>query len=150
MKHDRKILPPVYFLAAVLFMVGLNYFVPLQTILNAPITYLGVGMIAFGLFIVMWPAVTFGKVGTPIKPFEDSTRLVTNGMYRITRNPMYLGMVVILLGIAVLFGNASPFLIAPMFGWLIQTKFVKFEEALLEKTFGDEYLRYKQKVRRWL
>ncbi len=150
MKHDRKILPPVYFLAAVLLMVGLNYFVPVQTILNAPITYLGVGMIAFGLFIVMWPAVTFGKVGTPIKPFEDSTRLVTNGMYRITRNPMYLGMVVILLGIAVLFGNASPFLIAPMFGWLIQTKFVKFEEALLEKTFGDEYLRYKQKVRRWL
>ena len=150
MKHDRKILPPVYFLAAVLLMVGLNYFVPVQTILNAPITYLGVGMIAFGLFIVMWPAVTFGKVGTPIKPFEDSTRLVTNGMYRITRNPMYLGMVVVLLGIAVLFGNASPFLIAPMFGWLIQTKFVKFEEALLEKTFGDEYLRYKQKVRRWL
>ncbi len=150
MKHDRKILPPVYFLAAVLLMVGLNYFVPVQTILNAPITYLGVGMIAFGLFIVMWPAVTFGKAGTPIKPFEGSTHLVTNGMYRITRNPMYLGMVVVLLGIAVLFGNASPFLIAPMFGWLIQTKFVKFEEALLEKTFGDEYLRYKQKVRRWL
>ncbi len=150
MKHDRKILPPVYFLAAVLLMVGLNYFVPVQTILNAPITYSGAGMIAFGLFIVMWPAVTFGKVGTPIKPFEDSTRLVTNGMYRITRNPMYLGMVVVLLGIAVLLGNASPFLIAPMFGWLIQTKFVKFEEALLEKTFGDEYLRYKQKVRRWL
>ena len=63
---------------------------------------------------------------------------------------MYLGMVVVLVGIAVLFGNASPFLIAPMFGWLIQTKFVKFEEALLEKTFGDEYLRYKQNVRRWL
>ena len=150
MKHDHKIVPPVYFLAAVLLMVGLNYFVPVQTILNAPITYLGVGMIAFGLFIVVWPAVTFGKVGTPIKPFEDSTRLVTNGMYRITRNPMYLGMVVVLLGIAVLFGNASPFLIAPLFGWLIQTKFVKFEEALLEKTFGDEYRRYKQKVRRWL
>ena len=132
MKHDRKILPPVYFLAAVLLMVGLNYFVPVQTILNAPITYLGIGMIAFGLFIVLWPAVTFGKVGTPIKPFEDSTRLVTNGMYRITRNPMYLSMVVVLLGIAVLFGNASPFLIAPMFGWLIQTKFVKFEETLLD------------------
>jgi protein-S-isoprenylcysteine O-methyltransferase Ste14 len=150
MKHDRKILPPVYFLAAVLLMVGLNYFVPLQTILNAPITYLGIGIIAFGLFIIMWPAVTFGKVGTPIKPFEGSTHLVTNGMYRITRNPMYLGMVVVLLGIAVLFGNTSPFLVAPMFGWLIQTKFVKLEEALLEKTFGDEYFRYKQRVRRWL
>ena len=150
MKQDRKILPPVYFLAAVLLMVGLNYFVPVQTILNAPIKYLGVGMIAFGLFIVMWPAVTFGKAGTPIKPFEDSTRLVTNGMYRISRNPMYLGMVVVLLGIAVLLGSASPFLIAPIFGWLIQTRFVKFEEALLENTFGDEYLRYKQKVRRWL
>ena len=150
MKHKPKILPPVYLLAAALLMVGLNYFVPIQTILTAPITYFGVGLIAFGIFIVVWPAATFGKVGTPIKPLEESTQLVTNGMYRITRNPMYLGMVAILLGIAVLFGNITPFVIVPIFAWLIQTRFVKLEEALLAETFGAEYTRYKQQVRQWL
>ena len=150
MKHKPKILPPVYLLVAALLMAGLNYFVPIHPILTAPITYLGAGLIAFGIFIVVWPAATFGKVGTPIKPLEESTHLVTNGMYRITRNPMYLGMVAILLGIAVLFGNITPFVIVPIFAWLIQTRFVNLEEPLLEETFGDEYARYKQKVRRWL
>ena len=150
MNHGHKILPPVYLLVAVLLMAGLNYFTPLHTILTAPITYLGVGLIIPGFLIVIWPAASFGKAGTPIKPFEESTYLVTNGMYRVTRNPMYLGMVVILLGVAVLFGTASPFLLVPVFGWIIKTKFVKFEEALLDKTFGDEYIEYKRRVRRWL
>ena len=140
----------MYLLIAVLLMAGLNYFTPLHTILAAPITYLGSGLIILGFLIVIWPAASFGRVGTPIRPFEESTDLVTNGMYRVTRNPMYLGMVAVLLGVAVLFGSASPFLLIPIFGWIIQTKFVKFEEALLEETFGDEYIEYKSRVRRWL
>ncbi len=150
MKYSHKILPPVYLLIAVLLMAGLNYFTPLHTILAAPITYLGIGLIILGFLIVIWPAASFGRVGTPIRPFEESTDLVTNGMYRVTRNPMYLGMVAVLLGVAVLFGSASPFLLIPIFSWIIQTKFVKFEEALLEETFGDEYIEYKSRVRRWL
>ena len=150
MKQVRKILPPVYFLAAVIFMVGLNYAAPVKIVLSAPITYLGAGLIAIGFFVVIWPATTFARVGTPIKPLEISTNLVTDGMYRVTRNPMYLGMVVVLLGIAILFGSASPFFVIPGFGWLIQTKFVKPEEALLEETFGREYIEYKLRVRRWL
>ena len=150
MKYSHKILPPVYLLIAVLLMAGLNYFTPLHTILAAPVTYLGIGLIVLGFLIVIWPAASFGRVGTPIRPFEESTDLVTNGMYRVTRNPMYLGMVAVLLGVAVLFGSASPFLLIPIFGWIIQTKFVKFEEVLLEETFGDEYIEYKGRVRRWL
>ena len=150
MKYSQKILPPVYLLIAVLLMSGLNYFTPLRTILAAPITYLGIGLIILGFLIVIWPAASFGRAGTPIKPFEESTYLVTDGMYRVTRNPMYLGMVVVLLGVAVLFGTASPFLLVPVFGWIIQTKFVAFEEVLMEETFGDEYIEYKKRVRRWL
>lgn len=150
MNHSHRIVPPVYFLVAVLSMAGLNYFAPLLTILSAPITYLGVGLIIIGLVIVIWPAAAFGKAGTPIKPFEHSTHLVTGGMYRITRNPMYLGMAVVLLGIAVLFGTASPFAVIPAFAWLIQTVFVKREERLLETIFANDYLDYKRRVRRWL
>ncbi len=150
MKQVPKILPPVYLLVAALLMVGLNFAAPVKIVLSAPITYLGAGLIAIGLFVVIWPASTFARVGTPIKPLEKSTNLVTGGMYRVTRNPMYLGMVVILLGIAILFGTASPILVIPGFGWLIQTKFVKPEEALLEETFGREYVEYKLRVRQWL
>ncbi len=150
MSQQRRILPPVYLLAAVAIMASLQYFAPIGTILRPPITYLGVLLIAIGLGVVGWPAVTFGRVGTPIKPFEDSTHLVTGGMYRVSRNPMYLGMVVVLLGIAVLFGNISPFISIPIFIWLIQTNFIRHEEAMLEKTFGDEYREYKNVVRRWL
>ena len=125
-------------------MAGLNYFTPIRTILTAPITYLGIGLIVVGLLIVILPAASFGKAGTPIKPFEESTHLVTSGMYRVTRNPMYL------LGVAVLFGTVTPFLPVPVFVWIIRTKFVKFEEVLLEETFGDEYVEYKKRVRRWL
>lgn len=63
---------------------------------------------------------------------------------------MYLGMVVILLGIAVLFGSISPFISIPVFIWLIQSNFIRLEEAALEEIFGDEYREYKTRVRRWL
>ena len=63
---------------------------------------------------------------------------------------MYLGMVVILFGIAVLFGSISPLIPIPFFVWLIQTNFIRHEEAALEGTFGVEYMEYKRSVRRWL
>ena len=150
MSHRRRILPPVYFLVAIAVTVGLHYLAPIGIILRPPATYLGVLLIAVGLGVVGWPAAAFGRVGTPIKPFEDSTHLVTGGMYRVSRNPMYLGMVVVLLGIAVLAGDISPFISIPIFVWLIQTNFIRHEEVLLEKTFGAEYREYKTGVRRWL
>ena len=150
MNHNRKVLPPVYFLIAVLLMTGFNFFVPIQVILQAPATYLGAGLVVVGFAVVIWPAAAFGKSGTAIKPFEKSTHLVTGGMYRITRNPMYLGMTIVLLGVALLFGTVSPFLLVPLFVVLIQRNFIVHEEAALEETFGNAYRQYRQRVRRWL
>lgn len=150
MSHSRKVLPAFYFLVTAATMAGLHFLAPIGMLLHPPITDLGALLIAIGLGVLIWAAATFGRVGTPIKPFEESTHLVTKGMYRVTRNPMYLGMVVVLLGIAVLFGTISPFIPIPLFVWLIQTNIIRFEEAALERTFGDEYKEYKQKVRRWL
>ena len=150
MTHTRKILPPVYLLIAIAMMAGLHFLAPIGMILRPPFIYLGVFLITIGLGIVVWPAAAFGRAGTPIKPFEHSTHLVTGGMYKVSRNPMYLGMVVILLGIAVLFGSISPFILIPVFIWLIQSNFIRLEEAALEETFGDEYREYKTRVRRWL
>ncbi len=146
----KKILPPVYFLLTVVMMAVLNYFAPIKEILPPAVAYSGVIFIIFGFIILVWSAVLFGKAGTEIKPFEESTHMVTKGMYQFTRNPMYLGMVSVLLGIAFLFGTLTPFIPIPIFIWLIQTIFISHEENALEGTFGDEYKEYKEKVRRWL
>ncbi len=150
MSRSKKILPPVYFLVTVVMMAALNFFAPIRNILHPPVTYSGAVVIIIGFIITIWSAALFDKAGTAIKPFDDSTHMVTEGMYQLTRNPMYLGMVVILLGIALLFGTLTPFIPIPIFVWLIQTIFISNEENALEKTFGDEYREYKERVRRWL
>ncbi len=150
MSRSKIIIPPVYFLVTVVIMTVLNYFAPIRNILHPPVTYSGAIFIVIGFIITIWSAVLFNKAGTAIKPFDESTHLVTKGMYQVTRNPMYLGMVVILLGIALLFGTFTPFFLIPIFIWLIQTIFIGNEEIMMERIFGDEYREYKKRVRRWL
>ncbi len=152
MKLDgsKKIIPPVYFLITIVIMATFDHFVPIGNLLHPPVSYSGVLLIAIGIIIVVWSAALFDKASTPIKPFEESTQLVTGGMYQATRNPMYLGMVLILVGIALLFGTISPFIPIPFFIYLIQTIFISNEEIVMERTFGDEYREYKERVRRWL
>ena len=85
----------------------------------------------------------------PMKP-EFTTGLVTNGLYKISRNPMYLGLLTILIGFAIYLGNLTSFLVLPAFYFVITEMQIKPEERMLEKKFSEEYLAYKNKVRRWL
>ncbi len=146
----RRIVPPVYFLAALLAMTALHFWLPLARFVGPPLSYFGVVLIIAGLAIAGTAAASFAKAGTPVVPFETSTTIVKTGMYRVTRNPMYLGMFSVLLGVALLYGTLTPLLPIPAFVWVIRTRFVLPEEAFLEDLFGDEYLVYKSQVRRWL
>jgi protein-S-isoprenylcysteine O-methyltransferase Ste14 len=150
MTDKPKLLPPVYFFAAIAVMAGLHYLMPIRAILSPPLSYVGVLLVALGFASTMWAVSRFIKAGTPFKPFEQSTVLITRGLYRITRNPMYLGMVFALTGVAVWLGTVSPFLVIPVFVWVIQRRFVLREEKFLENLFGQEYLAYRARVRRWL
>ena len=145
-----RILPPVYFLLALIAMVALHYVVPIAQLIHSPFRYTGIVLVVSAIALVLWAAVLFQRAGTTIKPFQKSSALITRGPYRITRNPMYVGMVGALLGIAVLLGSVAPFLVVPAFAALIQSKFIRAEEAALERTFGSVFLDYKSKVRRWL
>jgi len=99
----------------------------------------------------MFPQVNlFKKKSTTVKPFQETTSLIINGPFRFTRNPMYIGMVAILLGEAMLFGSLLTFIGPIAFYLIISWIFIPFEEGSLEGTFGQEYLDYKKKVRRWL
>lgn len=143
-------LPPTYHLMAIIVMIALNSIFPLKEIILAPYNYLGFTFVLIGTGMSLGGAFMFGKAKTPIIPFKKSTRLLTTGLYRYTRNPMYLGMILVLIGVFILLGSITPFLVIPPFVWLMQRKFVAVEERHLEETFGEQYRAYKQTVRRWI
>jgi protein-S-isoprenylcysteine O-methyltransferase Ste14 len=150
MEQKRKIIPPVYFLLSLIVMTGLHLLVPIVRVVPTPWSYAGSSMVALGIALGAFAAGSFRRAGTPVVPFERSTALVIGGLYRMTRNPMYLGLLLALIGVAVLLGTLSPFFPIPFFVWLIQTQFVRGEERFLEELFGAQYLAYKSKVRRWI
>jgi protein-S-isoprenylcysteine O-methyltransferase Ste14 len=150
MEQKRKVVPPVYFLMSLIAMTGLHFLLPIARVVPAPWSYAGGGIVVLGIALTALAAGSFKRAGTPVVPFERSTAMVTTGLYRITRNPMYLGLLLALIGAAVLFGTLSPYVPIPIFVWIIETRFIRGEERFLEELFGAPYLAYKSKVRRWI
>ena len=147
---SRLLVPPVYFLVALLLMVFFHRVAPWAQLLEAPYRYAGIVIAGVSLGLGGWAAALFRRAGTNIRPFMPSTALVVTGPYKFTRNPMYLGMAGILLGAAVFMGSLTPFVVIPAFMALIAERFILPEEAKLEAAFGRDYLDYKSRVRRWL
>jgi len=147
---QSRVMPPVYFLLAVLLIAALHWLLPIARIIDAPLSYIGLLVVGIGFIVVVVPARAFEARATTIRPFEQSDALVTDGFFRFTRNPMYLGMVLILVGVAVLLGTLTPFIPIPLFMMLIQKRFILGEEAMLAERFGEEYRGYKNSVRRWI
>ena len=92
----------------------------------------------------------FKKYDTTVKPFEQSRVLVTSGVFGISRNPMYAGMMLILFGIAVMLGSIVPFIITAVMGLVFDRLFIDAEEKMLADLFGDEFRQYCRHVRRWI
>ena len=146
----RRMYPPMYLGIAVLLMIGLHCVAPVKQIIPWPIRYLGIIPFAIGLWLILWVNAIFRRVGTTIKPFEESAVLVEEGPFRISRNPIYLGMLFALFGVGVLLGSLTPLLMVPVFAFLIDARFVRAEEGILTKTFGRQFEDYMSRVRRWL
>ncbi len=98
----------------------------------------------------MWADGLFKRKNTTVKPFEKSSALILEGPFRFSRHPMYLGMVIALLGVAIILGSLITFLVPIAFFVSMQIVFIRHEEKALEQTFGQEYLDYKNRVRSWL
>ena len=142
--------PPVLLLIAVVLMVVLHYVLPVARWLAWPWRALGALPIAMALLVGFWGAVQFRRHDTTIIPFEQSTALIAKGPYRYSRNPLYISMTLILVGLWILLGSLSPVVVVPLFVWWISSRFIANEERHLEAQFGRTYLEYKTKVRRWL
>jgi len=150
MERKRKVVPPVYLFLALALMWLLQRFFPVHQYIHTPVVYAGIIPVFFGITMAAISADMFVKADTGLEPFDDATTLVTGGFYRITRNPMYLGMFLMLFGVAFLLGSVSAFLPLVLFVLVIQYNFVLGEERFLEAAFGQRYLDYKSAVRRWI
>jgi protein-S-isoprenylcysteine O-methyltransferase Ste14 len=146
----KKPLPPTYLLLA-LVLVGLLYLLlPSPAILWGRWRLLGVLPIGAGVWLNLWADGLFKRLGTDVQPFRDASTVVTEGPYRFSRHPMYLGMVVLVLGVALLAGSLVP-LIVPLLLWsLLTVQFAIPEEAAMRRQFGTVYDAYARQVRRWI
>jgi protein-S-isoprenylcysteine O-methyltransferase Ste14 len=145
-----KLMPPAYFLFCAGLTVLVAMVVPSGGRVSFPYNLSGILFISLGVTLNIWADGLFKRIGTTVKPFVPATAFAQTGPYRLTRNPMYLGFLIILMGIALLLKSYPALLGALTFFLLMNILFIRHEEADLIHTFGSTYLAYKRRVRRWL
>ncbi len=145
-----RIRPPILAGLYLLGALGLHYAFPVWKIVRPPYHLLGVIVLGAGIGVTGRALTLFKEAGTTHNPYGIPVALVTTGPFRFTRNPMYLGVTSVLLGIAILIGTLPLFLAPLLFFLTIHTVFIPDEERTLERIFGQQYVDYKSRVRRWL
>ena len=149
-KRNRRLLPPVYFLFAMILMVLLHFFLPVAQWFRWPWNLVGAALILLGVALNIVADTQFKRHKTTVKPFQPASALVTDGVFRFSRNPMYLGMVCIMIGLGICLASLTPLVVIPIFVWRLTVTFIAPEERGLAEQFEQAYSAYTTKVRRWL
>ena len=110
----------------------------------------GAVLAAGGSVMILMGTRRFQAAGTNIPPSLPTTALVVDGIYRRTRNPLYLGMTLVYLGVGVAAGSIWAIVLVVPLLWIINSGVIVREESYLERKFGDAYRAYKARVRRWV
>jgi protein-S-isoprenylcysteine O-methyltransferase Ste14 len=145
-----RLLPPMLVLILLVAMAALHVVLPGPTLLAFPYTLAGAVVAALGLTVTLAGARLFARVGTNIRTFNEPGVLVTDGPFRWSRNPIYLGFVLLLLGTAILLGTATPLLGPALFAIVADRWYIAFEERAMQAKFGSLYADYMRRTRRWL
>ena len=146
----RRVLPPIWLVLGLISAYLLDRALPLLEYLRAPWNLTGFVPLTLGCLMAVMSAAAFKRAGTPVVPFEPSKKLVLGGWYRFTRNPMYLGLALVQLGVGMLLGSLGALLPFPALMAVLHFRFVLGEEQFLDGIFGEEYRAYCSSVRRWL
>ena len=146
----RLVNPPVYLLIGLLLILILRWIFPQADFLVFPWNLSGLLPLGLGILLNLLADGQFQARHTTVKPGEKSTVLITDGVFRYSRNPMYLGMILILVGFAMLLGSWFSFLVVPGSIPLINYRFICLEEKMLKEQFGEDWLMYQQNVPRWI
>ncbi len=128
----------------------MHYIFPIQQIVHPPISYLGVVISILGIVLNIYSVRYLERQNTTSDFHETANRLVVTGPYRISRNPIYLSGAMLSLGIAIFLGSLITFMVPILIILILNNLYIPNEELRLEQIFGQEFLEYKQRVRRWL
>lgn len=142
--------PPMIFFGLEAGAFAVNWLAPAPLLPGGPIWWAGLPLLGLGISLGASAIAAMRRSGTPVDPYEPSAAVVTGGPYRYTRNPIYLGLVLIYLGVAALLNSIWPLVMLPVVLVLIDRFVIAREERYLERKFGGDYLHYKSSVRRWL
>jgi protein-S-isoprenylcysteine O-methyltransferase Ste14 len=145
-----RVPPPLFYLGGLLVGLGLELAVPIDGPPTAVRIAAAAAGVAASVYLDGGATVRFVRAGTSVIPFKPTTALVTDGPYRITRNPMYVGMACLYVAIAVGFSLIWALFLLPLVLIAVDRLVIAKEEPYLERLFGEPYLDYKRRVRRWL
>ncbi len=145
-----KIDPPYYLYLFIGIMVLLHFVIPVTHFIHFPLNLFGLIVLIPGIALNLSADKAFRVNNTTVKPILETNKLITTGIFHLTRNPMYLGFVLILLGIGILMGTLTPFLAVIVFAFFMDVVFIRYEEQKLEKAFQEKWVAYTKKVRRWI
>ena len=143
-------LPPVLYGATLLPVLALDWLLPLRVLEQSVAFWLGVALLLVGAGIGVWGQRTMGAAGTKVNPSEPTTAIVTGGPFRFSRNPLYVALTLLYLGLSLAvntgwgFFALVPLLLVMHYGVVLR------EERYLEQKFGETYRQYRAEVRRYL
>lgn len=146
----RRFMPPTYLLLFLLVAVALRFALPFFAYVTPLTLALGLTFLLLGIALNLAADAALKKSATPISPDATPVAFVTSGVFGLTRNPMYLGMVLIVAAAALLAGVPAGLIAAGAFALLLDRLFILREERNLEAAFGTRYAAYKASVRRWI
>jgi protein-S-isoprenylcysteine O-methyltransferase Ste14 len=147
-----RVFPPLVYLIAVGIGFLVQRLIPLKlgTDWRVSEQVLGAALVGLGLISIFSAAMVFRQAGTTPNPTKPTTAFVVRGPFRFTRNPMYLGLTLVSIGIGLAYDAIWVVVLALAAAIVIQKAVIDREEPYLERKFGSEYIAYKSRVRRWL
>ncbi|MFC0712086.1 methyltransferase family protein [Azorhizophilus paspali] len=146
----RILPPPVIYLLFVSLAWGLDALLPVPLPDNVWTCWIGWGLIDAGLLLMLWSALQMIGQRTTVNPYGTPAKLLEEGPFRFSRNPIYLADTLVYAGIALLLASLWPWLLLPALIVFMDRTVIRHEEALLSELFGDAYRSYRERVRRWI
>lgn len=142
--------PPLIYASALLVGLAMQIVLPMGLAASLWLKILGGALLGIALSLITWAERTMTQAGTNVNPMKPALALVTAGPFRFTRNPMYLSLTLLYVGMALLLNALWPMLLLPAVLIIMQYGVILREESYLERKFGNAYTQYKSQVRRWL
>lgn len=147
--HKLITFPPFYILVSPIFCLISYWFFPYSILIAYPFNLIGIFPLIIGYRVMAKSSRLFTQKETTFF-LEEPSILIIEGNFKFSRNPMYMGSLLSIIGLSVLVGNSTAFISPILFFFGINFLCIPPEEDLLEKTFGNDYLIYKNNVRRWI